>query len=745
MKGKTNFKQIVSYLLMFMLSFSIFQAVNFKPVKAVNQVLPEVTIKKGSSELEVNKLGNGEYVAEYIDPSQDSGFYVTANDGWTITNIEPSENDGMSGSEKTLDNGKKQYIFTGGKQQGYFYFNITVAPENGDQNQTKTYAVKMVYSDNEALQFSKIVVTDTSNIYNKVSVTYGEKDSEGNYKVKLNKSVTNAKIDVYDSDNNIIGQDITYNGSSNNVVELNGGDNPVEIVVTNGLSSVTYNLIISKEGEALLQELQPSQGTLSPAFNSNIFDYEITVPTETETIAFTPVSVDNSSTITVDGVTVKSGRKSADIDLDEGSNKIPIVVTTKEGGIATYNVKVIRTEKDRSSYLSGLTLSSGTLDPGFNKELTEYNVSVENDVSSIYVTPTAEDPNATIKVNGTKVKSGVPSKYINLDEGPNTINIKVLDEKENSTVYVLKVSRKYSEDNVNLSALSLSSGKLSPSFDPDTYLYSAKVNRNIDNVRVKFTCQNDAATITINDKEYQSGQQSDKIPLTLGANLITLKVVAEDGDTTTTYKISVIRGEIEGRNDWVLVSGNWTFYDGYGKQIKNDWVKYDNKYYRLDVNGHLITGWFKEDNDWYFLRNDGQMVTGWMYEKGYWYYFHENGKMAANKWYTLDTHTYYFNERGEMQTGWMLYNGKWYYLGKSGVMQKGWITYDKNKYYLNSDGTMKTGWIFTGTTWYYLDTTGKLVSGWQTINGHRYYFDDKGAMQTGIKFIDGQWINLGNL
>lgn len=623
--------------------------------------------------------------------------------------------------------------------------DLSKVNSSGVSIDSKKYIIHMYYKVDNTVKFSKINISDAENIRDYTTVTYDDIDDNGCYTTSVNKDTKKVKIEVYDNDGYLISQNIKYNGSSSNEIQVDGGENTVQITLVNGSLETNYKLVINKPGEAALQSLTPSEGSLTPSFEPTVYDYEITVASDIENIAFTPVSVDNASTITIDGVTVKSGKKSAAIDLDEGDNKIKIIVTTKEGEVTTYNIVVKRTEKQRSSYLSGLTLSSGTLDPGFNSQVTEYDVKVDNDVSSIYVTPTAQDANAVIRVNGTKVPSGVPSKYINLDEGPNTINIRVVDDAGNSTTYVLKVSRKYGEDNVNLKNLSLTEGKLSPRFDPDTYLYSAKVDRNVDNVRVKFETQNEDAQIFINDKEYKSGQQSDKIPLTIGANLITVKVIAEDGTTTTTYKISVIRGEIEGRNDWVLVSGNWTFYDGYGNQIKNDWVKYDNKWYRLDINGHLITGWFNEGNEWYYFRSDGQMLTGWFYEKGYWYYLHENGQMAYNKWYTLNGYTYYFNELGQMQTGWMLYGGKWYYLGKSGVMQKGWITYDKNKYYLNADGTMKNGWIFTGTTWYYLDKTGKLVYGWQTINGHKYYFDSKGAMQTGMMFLDGQWINLNNL
>ena len=88
--------------------------------------------------------------------------------------------------------------------------------------------------------------------------------------------------------------------------------------------------------------------------------------------------------------------------------------------------------------------------------------------------------------------------------------------------------------------------------------------------------------------------QSDYIKLDVGANLVVVEVTAEDGKTTTTYKLSIIRGDIEGTNQWVLVAGEWTFYNGAGIQIKNQWVKYDNQWYFLDINGYSkLVGYLK--------------------------------------------------------------------------------------------------------------------------------------------------------
>lgn len=82
-----------------------------------------------------------------------------------------------------------------------------------------------------------------------------------------------------------------------------------------------------------------------------------------------------------------------------------------------------------SPYLSGLTISSGSLSPAFGKNVYSYTATVGCDVTSITVTPTAEVPtymgqNATIKVNNTTVTNGTGTP-VNLNLGQNTINIDV--------------------------------------------------------------------------------------------------------------------------------------------------------------------------------------------------------------------------------------------------------------------------------------------------------------------------------
>jgi len=737
-----SWKRIISYLLIFSVLFTTAQFGSIKKAsaEATNQV-PGLTLyvgdKADSKTRIIDKNSADEYVCEYLPIGKT--FYLAAQTGYSIEGLQTSNAGNMTLQPRGNQSGGNDWTISSIKD--YSSFTLTVTMKEISTGTTTVYPIKMSFEDDSSLEFGTMRVNFDNG--DSQTLDFDGTNEDGNYELPdIASTIKTATIELLDSNNTPMS--FTVNGSSNKVVNLVGGENNIIVTVTHLNSSKQYKLIITKKGEAKLQSLTPSTGALSPAFSSSVYDYTLTVPTTQTTIAFTPVAVDNASTIKIDGATVKSGYKSQNIKLDEGDNEIEVVLKTKDGDTSTYTVVVTRTALFRSAQLTGLSLTSGSLSPAFNKGIFEYTATVENSVTSVGVTPIAEDANATITVNGKKVPSGATSPYISLDEGANAINVKVTDTKGNSNTYVLTVTRKYSKDNVNLASLSVTDGTMSPKFDPETYVYSVKVQRNIEKVRVLYTSQNDKSKIKINGKEYTNGQ-SDLIKLEIGANLVVVEVTAEDNKTTTTYKLSVIRGDIEGTNQWVLVSGEWTFYNAAGVQVKNQWVKYDNQWYFLDVNGHMLTGWITESGKWYYLNTAGIMQTGWFYDKGYWYYLQGDGSMRTNMWATYDGKWYFFNNFGQLQTGWTLYLGRWYFMDEHGVMQKGWITYDKNKYYINDDGTMRNGWLYSGKVWYYLDESGKMARGWQTIDGKKYYFDANGAMKTGMMFLDGQWINLNNV
>jgi hypothetical protein len=92
--------------------------------------------------------------------------------------------------------------------------------------------------------------------------------------------------------------------------------------------------------------------------------------------------------------------------------------------------------------LSALSLSAGTLIPGFSTSTYLYNFSVSNEVASTTVTPTATQGGAAISVNGTTVLSGNASSAIPLNVGSNSIVTSVMAQDGVTThIYTVTVTR----------------------------------------------------------------------------------------------------------------------------------------------------------------------------------------------------------------------------------------------------------------------------------------------------------------
>lgn len=89
-------------------------------------------------------------------------------------------------------------------------------------------------------------------------------------------------------------------------------------------------------------DLVPSHGSLSPAFAKRTADYTVSVPNGVEKMHVTPTTSDAGATITVEGVTTKSGTAAADKALEVGVNTIKTVVTAADGATMTYTVTVTR-------------------------------------------------------------------------------------------------------------------------------------------------------------------------------------------------------------------------------------------------------------------------------------------------------------------------------------------------------------------------------------------------------------------
>jgi hypothetical protein len=113
----------------------------------------------------------------------------------------------------------------------------------------------------------------------------------------------------------------------------------------------------------------------------------------------------------------------------------------------SYGSAITVTTPSNNANLAGLVLSSGTLNPVFAAGTTSYTSTVDSSTSSLTVTPTVADGNATVKVNGTLVTSGSASGSLSLNAGDNPITVLVTAPDGSTTkTYTVTVTRPASAD-----------------------------------------------------------------------------------------------------------------------------------------------------------------------------------------------------------------------------------------------------------------------------------------------------------
>jgi hypothetical protein len=217
---------------------------------------------------------------------------------------------------------------------------------------------------------------------------------------------------------------------------------------------------------------------------------------------------------------------------------------TNTGG-TSYSSSATFTTPSGNANLSALTVSAGALSPGFASGTLQYTMSLTNSTTSLTLTPTRAQAQATIQVRvGTggflPVTSGTASAALALSVGENAIRVRVTAQDGTTQDYDILATRQPSTD-ANLSALTLSSGTLSPAFAAATTAYTASVSNTTTSLSVTPTVAQANATVSVNGTPINSGTASASLPLTIGANTITILVTAQDTAISRSYGLTVTR------------------------------------------------------------------------------------------------------------------------------------------------------------------------------------------------------------
>ena len=315
-----------------------------------------------------------------------------------------------------------------------------------------------------------------------------------------------------------------------------------------------------------LASLSISSGQLSPSFASSTLNYSATTDASSITIN---ASLKDSRASFVNGYGPRT------VNLNYGKNKIEI--KTKGSVISTYTLNITRTGSSSTggntsslssnNQLKSLSVDNVSLSPRFKPVTNKYSATVENNVTSVTVRAELSDTKASF-VNG------YGPRTVLLGEGANIIRIKVKSQSGSVRVYNVTITRKTgsgndtetpttpdtptpSESKALLKSLTLDNGNID--FESGVFDYNVTVDNDVLNVIPTVVAENE------NDKvEINGGTE-----LQEGANELSIKVTSEDGNTSNTYTIYIIRKSNEEEVSTSSILKDLT--------IKNHKLKFDAK------------------------------------------------------------------------------------------------------------------------------------------------------------------------
>ena len=244
-----------------------------------------------------------------------------------------------------------------------------------------------------------------------------------------------------------------------------------------------------------LASLSVSPGTLQPSFSGSNTEYTVDLSNNVTSVTVTAQPAVAGDSVTING----QATTSRSIDLGEAGTTTPVNVVVSESGTnsRTYTVLFRKASLTGNNSLRSLSISPGSLEPGFNANTLSYEVSVASNVTSLRVTPTLADSAATMTVNGQTAASGQAQTIPLRDPGLATIlTITVTAQNGSQKPYFITVNRTAQSSDNNLERLVVTPGSLDPSFASGTLAYEVEVATGITSVEVSATKSDPNAVIS---------------------------------------------------------------------------------------------------------------------------------------------------------------------------------------------------------------------------------------------------------
>ncbi|MEK8131170.1 S-layer homology domain-containing protein [Paenibacillus filicis] len=192
-----------------------------------------------------------------------------------------------------------------------------------------------------------------------------------------------------------------------------------------------------------------------------------------------------------------------------------------------------------ATYSSSTKLQSISTSPSlslpFSPSQTRYSVEVPFSTDRITFWATAADSQARITVNGNRMS--IDGYQVSLSVGSNTIVLDVEAPNSQPTRYTIQITRLDGSSDDALGSLSFSSGRLYPSFQPDTTEYTLYVDYPIQYIyTTAYVRDTGKATLQVNGKSFPDGTTIvNKKPMETGQTSLVISVTAQNGNIQPYY------------------------------------------------------------------------------------------------------------------------------------------------------------------------------------------------------------------
>ena len=227
-----------------------------------------------------------------------------------------------------------------------------------------------------------------------------------------------------------------------------------------------------------------------------------------------------TANISASGEFYNSNGEDIKIQYGEGNVQIEELSTTQEEQETQSNNNI----SSDNAYLEILRLDKEGITPSFNKEITEYYITVDSTVNNLQITAIPENIEANVEIKGNN----------NLANGINKIEIIVTSKDESKKkIYNINVTKtsNIAASNTNLETLAIENVTLFPEFYENILNYKAEVSNETKSLNILAIPQSTSAQVVI------EGNTN----LKEGKNIVNVKVIAENKISEKNYIIEVYK------------------------------------------------------------------------------------------------------------------------------------------------------------------------------------------------------------